>query len=119
MSALVDIEKYRFGSSIPTHTITPSKKPKKHLDKFIAGPISFEWVSKACMLGGKSANIAFALCYMKGLQKSCTVKLTHKTFHEFNVSTKTAGHLLKRMEDVGLISVVQLPGRSPQITIII
>ena len=42
---------------------------------FIKGPLPLDWMQRAARLPGKTLQVALALWYLAGLQKSLTVKL--------------------------------------------
>jgi hypothetical protein len=114
MTTTTDIAKFRLPKSYQPKTATHRNAP---IGRFIKGPIPLEWVLMVAKLPCRSVNIGLALWYLAGLNKSRQVSLTHKTLQEFNVSPKTAGRLLKRMQSAGLVEVVQKPGCSPVVTI--
>lgn len=87
-------------------------------NKFIKGPISYDWVLLAAKISGKSASISFALWYLSGVQKSSKIKLTHKILQEFSISPKTAYRVLSSMEKAGLIKREQKDGQATAITIL-
>lgn len=105
---------------IPCKKITPAKAGKlKRGRPFIKGPISLEWISAAAHLPGKAINVALALSWLSGLNKSKEkLKLTNKAYELFNVSRPTALKALNSLEDAGLVKVERGPGRKNRITIL-
>ncbi len=105
---------------IPSKKITPAKTGKlKGGRTFIKGPIDLEWISKAAHLPGKAINVALALSWLSGLNKSKEgLKLTNKVYESFNVSRPTAHKALNSLEDAGLVKVERGPGRKNRVTIL-
>jgi DNA-binding MarR family transcriptional regulator len=88
--------------------------PKK---RFIAGPISYEWVSAACAINGKAAHIAWAIWYRVGLTSSQTVTIPSHDLKAFNLTRQALSNGLASMEEAGLLVVKRIPGKSLHITI--
>ncbi len=112
--------KYVPDGEIPCKKITPSKIDKlKTMKAFIKGPIDLAWITKVSYLPGKALNVALALMYLSGLNKSKEdLKLTKTTYKLFNVSRSTVYGALNRMEKEGLIKVKKSNGRKNIITIL-
>ncbi len=114
--------KYRYvpDEEIPCRRITPSKIDKlKTMKAFIKGPIDLAWITKASYLPGKTLNVALALMYLSGLNRSKEDLKLNKTIYElFNVSRSTVYGTLNRMEKEGLIKVKKKQGKKNVITIL-
>jgi hypothetical protein len=85
--------------------------------KFIQGPLPFDWLAKACLLGGKCASLAFVLWYAHGLGDDPVV-LTRRLWGQFGMTRHSAYYALNLMEEAGLIHVERHPGRSPRVTLL-
>jgi len=113
----MDVEKLRLPQN-KIHILKPAQtKKSREYGRYIKGPIPLDWIICAAQLGGKTVNLALALWYLKGLQRSDTVILTHKMLREFGVSVNTSYRLLERMEGSGLVRIKQQPGSAPRVTI--
>jgi hypothetical protein len=86
--------------------------------RFIKGPIPLSWIGKAAHLPGKTLHVALALQYLAGLTKSDTVRLSAKTLDVMGVARNVKADALARLQHAGLISVHQLPGRAPVVTLL-
>ena len=93
-----------------------SEAPLKAL--FLRGPIPMDWLSEVAGLPGKTLHLAIALCWLNGMTKTQTFKLTRKALDLMHVSRDAASDGLVRLEKIGLISVERKPGQRPLITII-
>ena len=117
-----NIHKYKYISDgdIPCKKVTPSKLDRlKQKGAFIKGPIDLDWISRAANLPGKALNVALALMYLSGLNKSkVNLKLTRTTYELFNVSRSAVYSALNNMEKDGLIKVKKSQGRKNVITIL-
>ncbi len=87
-------------------------------ERFIRGPIPWEWLRLALSVGGKAANLSLALWYLIGLKRVNPFRLTNKTISEFGLTPKTARRLLLAFEAKGLIEVDRQRGRGPDVTIL-
>lgn len=91
---------------------------RQRQDGFIKGPLPLTWMAKAAQLPGKTLQVALALWYLSGLQKTDSVKLTAKTSSLFGLSRDAKYDAIARLEAAGLIEVLRSPGRSPVVTIL-
>lgn len=120
--SIENIDDYRYDpdKDKPCRRVTPSKPVRsKRQYPFICGPIDLDWISKAAHLPGKTINVALALMYLSGLNKSKDdLKLTRKIYDHFNISRSAVYGALENMEREGLIEVKKAPGRKNLITIL-
>jgi hypothetical protein len=86
--------------------------------RFIKGPIPLDWISRACSLPGKGAELALALWYLSGLTGRCTVNLTRTICRNFCIGRDSKYRGLKAMEEAGLVTVERHRGRSPRVTLL-
>ena len=89
----------------------------KNGDRFIKGPVPWDWIVKAANLSAGSLKVSLALWQLAGMKKSGTVKLSNGILKELGVSRKTKYRALRRLENAGLISVSKASGSSPEIRI--
>lgn len=84
---------------------------------FIKGPLPLDWMQRAARLPGKTLQVALALWYLAGLQKSQTVKLASKPLEAMGVSRDAKYDALARLVGAGLVAVDQKPGQAPIVTL--
>ena len=86
---------------------------------FIWGPLPYAWFEAACLHGGKSANVALAIWYVRGVRRTKSdLPITPRQLAKFHVTSRRASNLLERFEKAGLISVERRSGRSPRVCIL-
>ena len=110
-----------FGKDTELPEKPPSKNsqlPRMIRGPFIKGPIPLDWLTSSARLPGRTLEVATAIRYLSGMQKSLTVKLSNKLMREFGVSRNAKQRAIKQMQDAGLIKVLQARGRSPIVTIV-
>ena len=107
LSDILDGSK-RPGRKIPRH---------KSGERFIKGPIPWDWISKAANLSGGVLKVSLAIWFLAGMKKTATIKLSNSILDELGVSRRTKYRSLKAMENAGLITISQLSGNSPEIKI--
>jgi len=98
---------------------TCESKVSRSPRRFIKGPIPLGWISGAAHLPGKTLHVALALQYLAGLTKSNTVKLPAKTLEVMGVARGAKADALARLQQARLISIDQLPGRAPVVTLLV
>jgi hypothetical protein len=100
--------------------VPKGKRPPrhKHGEKFLKGPIPWEWLTKAAQLPGHGLHVAVGLWFLAGLNKKSTVMLTSKVLKELGVERRTGYRALEALERAGLVSVERHVGRSPRVTIL-
>jgi hypothetical protein len=93
--------------------------PKHHPgEKFVRGPIPFDWLQPALALGGKAGNLAWAIWFRAGIERQNPIKLTGRTLRDFHISPRAARRLLRDFEKAGLVQVDQKRGRGPMVTLL-
>jgi hypothetical protein len=106
-------------SVLPAKPQSKITEPTKMISgPFLKGPISLDWLTRAARLPGRTLEVAIAIRYLSGMQKSPTVKLSNKLMREFGVSRYAKQRAIKAMQDASLIRVSQTRGRSPIVTIV-
>jgi hypothetical protein len=110
--------------SLPNRKITSNFKEKikktryKKGEKFLKGPIPWDWLSKASQNPGKSLNVALAVWFLSGLNRSSTISLSGSVLRGLGVKRHAGYRALKSLEHAGLISVYRHKGRNPVVTIL-
>ncbi|MQU58549.1 hypothetical protein GHO26_12240 [Pseudomonas helleri] len=88
--------------------------PKK---RFIA-PIPFDWMQRATALPGKTVQVALALCFLKGVKQSLTVKVTQEALSLANCSRQAYYQALGNLEQAGLVKVKRSAGQRAIVTLL-
>lgn len=88
-------------------------------EPFIKGPLPLVWIERAAALPGKTIQVALAIWFQVGLEGTQTVKLGQKRVDRFCVSRDARYDALRRLAEAGLIQLVQQPGQSPVVTVIL
>ena len=98
----------------------PSKLPPRHKrgEKFLKGPIPWNWLCRAAQLCGKALQVAIAIWFLAGIHKRREVKLSGAAVTDLGVSRYACYRGLKLLEKAGLISVHRAPGRKAIVTIL-
>ena len=86
-------------------------------ERFLKGPIPWNWIVEAANVSGSALKISLALWLLAGMTKTGTVKLSNGLLEELGISRPTKYRAIKAMDHAGLISVSQHSGNSPEITI--
>lgn len=109
--------------ALPKDKAHPSKtklKIPRHKigEKFLKGPIPFNWLCKAAQLPGKSFHVAIVIWFLVGLNKSSTVKLNQSVLTKFGVTRHSKYRALDWLSDAGLIAVEEAKGKNPLVTVL-
>ena len=91
--------------------------PKAPVGRFIAGPLTFAWLCTAANLPGKSVQVALALCFLRGIKKSQTFKVTAEALVLAGCSRQAYYYALGTLETAGLIAVQRSPGARATVTL--
>ena len=87
--------------------------------RFVKGPIPLEWLAVACSVGGKAANVAWAIWYRRGTTKRTTdLPITRRLLRHFSVHPETAVRILEGFSRRGLLTLLKRRGRSPRVSIL-
>ena len=90
----------------------PRPDPKK------PRPVRMDWLEASTTIEGKAVHLAIGLWLLAVSTKSPRFSLTRRTMARVNVSRYAAYDCLRRLKEAGLITVWQLPGYSPMITLL-
>ena len=84
---------------------------------YIRGPQPKNWVSRACKLPARCANLAWALWYRHGMEGN-PVRVTTRLRQDFGLTRQSTYRALELMEDTGLIKVERRKGCAPRVTML-
>lgn len=120
MNGEIDLDAFRVpptGNGPPHKAF--QKKPPRHRrgQKFLKGPIPWDWLRRAMVLPGKSLHVALILWKEAGIKKQRTVKLNLSALKELGIPRSTARRGLDALEVAGLVSVSHSAGRCLQVTL--
>jgi hypothetical protein len=109
--------------SLPNKKIvTPIKnhKPPHHKpgEKFIKGPIPWNWITRAGCLPGKALQVAVTIWFLAGIKRTGTIQLSNKCLRDIGVNRYSKNRALKSLEINRLVAVERHKGRSPVVTIL-
>ena len=98
----------------------PSKKPprQKAGEKFLRGPIPWNWLAQAARLPGKASQVAITVWFLAGIKDRRTVALSGSVLEDLGVDRFAKYRGLEALEKAGLVSVSRHPGRNPMVTIL-
>ena len=96
-----------------------NRMPPRHKrgEKFLKGPIPWNWLRKAAHQPGKTFHVAIVVWFLAGICRKKSVRLEKKALRELGLNRHAAYRGLKALEKVGLICVERHPGHSPIVTI--
>ena len=112
--AKLTLTRSRPSSSALSRTRLPRHKVG---EKFLRGPVPWDWVLIAAKLPGKALHVGIALWHYAGLTNCSVVRLSVSRLREMGVRRWSAYRALKVLEGAGLTSVDRGPGRSPIVTL--
>jgi len=118
----MNIDRFRINRNKVRANKTPGKETSLPChtkgERFLKGPIPLKWLSLAAKQPGKALHVSIVLWHMAGMKRSRTIALSNGQLSEFGISRRAKYDNLKVLNKVGLISVKQLPGRSPIVTLL-
>ena len=105
---LVSKHVYKDNKTLPRH---------KKGEKFLKGPIPWDWLSMASKQPGKALHVGNVLWFIAGIKNARTIALSGKIMEDMGIKRNAGYRGLAALEEVGLISVTRHRGRCPVITI--
>ena len=115
---------------LPSTNITgkPSGKPSssnklklprhKEGQRFLKGPIPWDWIIIASNLTGKALHVGIALWHLAWMSEKAEVKLSGSLLRRMGVKRTTGYNALDELENAQLVSVKRHRGRNPIVTIL-
>ncbi len=111
----------RLSLSRATVNTAPKKQAPPHHrlgERFLKGPIPWNWLKVATALPGQALQVAMALWFLVGMKKVATVALSGAVLRDLGVSRYAGYRGLTALEGAGLVSVERHAGRHPIVTIL-
>lgn len=115
----MDIQKIISHSFVGKITALPTTSPPRHKkgEKFLKGPIPWDWLCLAAQQKGRSLHVAIALWFLAGMNKKRTVALTNTVLQGLGINRFTKSRALRTLERAQLITISSHKGRNPVVTI--
>ena len=113
-----DLERLRAnGDSLRTER---SKRPPRHQpgEKFLKGPIPWEWLRRAGCLPGSALHVALILWFEAGLRNRRDVPFSLSRLKLFGKSAGAARSGLRALKSAGLITIQHRPGHALDVTLL-
>ncbi len=109
----------RLSLSTLTERRATGTRPPRHKpgEKFLKGPIPWNWLSSAAHQPGKALHVAIVLWLLAGIKRTRTVALSGSVLRGFGVNRHSGYRGLASLEAAGLVGVDRHPGRNPIVTI--
>jgi hypothetical protein len=83
--------------------------------RFLRGPISWVWLSRAAKLPGRALHVALAIRLWTGIKKTNDIVVPTTTLGEMGVTRHSARRALHALERAGLITVTRHVGRKTRV----
>lgn len=115
MPRVIDVEAFKYDGATGPKVIG-TRRTRGPKQRFIRGPLSLGWISRAAKLPGQALHVALWLSYQSGLHRSLTVKLRGQD--AFGVTRWASSRALEVLEDAGLVRVERRPGKAPVVTLL-
>jgi hypothetical protein len=93
-------------------------KTQRRYDRFLKGPVPWDWIVRASALPGKALVIGLCLWRLQGATKSPTVTLSNAELSPFRIDRAAKSRALDALEKAGLITAVRKTGRWPIVTLL-
>jgi DNA-binding transcriptional ArsR family regulator len=113
-----DVDNLRLSSCVAA-PVSPSKPVRfGRGQRFLRGPIPWDWLSVAARLPGKALQVGLAVWHLSGLKNAMTVELSRVPLESLGVTRQAAYRGLKALENAGLIKAGRRSGRKTRVTIL-
>ena len=111
---MLPIEEKRLVYKHPRLAESTSKQAAKF---FLHPKIEMLWIEKAAQLGIQALMVGILLHFRSVWCGKDSVTLPKELLDKFRISRGVKQRALKRLEEAGLVSIVQETGRSPVVTL--
>lgn len=91
---------------------------KKKLDRFLKGPVPWDWICLASSVSSTAGLVGFAIWRLVGATNSRTVRLSNRELELLNISARSKTRALEALKKLGLIEVEQKAGCLPVVTVL-
>ena len=111
---MLPIEEKKLAYKHPKLAESTSKQTAKF---FLHPKIEMLWIEKTAQLGVPALMVGILLHFRSVWCGKDSVTLPRELLDKFHISRGVKQRALKRLEEAGLVSIVQETGRSPLITL--
>ena len=100
--------------------IRASVKPPRHKlgEKFLMGPIPWNWLTAAASQKGKALHVGIILWFLAGMNRKGTVAFSMSQAALLGMDRFSAYRGLKALEQAGLIAGTRHKGRNASVTLL-
>jgi DNA-binding transcriptional ArsR family regulator len=92
-------------------------KTQRRHNRFLKGPVPWDWIVRASALPGKALVIGLCLWRLQGATTSPTVTLSNAELSPFGIDRAAKSRALDALEKAGLITAERKRGRWPIVTL--
>ena len=114
-----DVDSLRLPSCVAAPVSTSKPMRFRRGQRFLRGPIPWDWLSVAARLPGKALQVGLAVWHLAGLKNAMTVELSRVPLENLGVTRQAAYRGLKALEDARLIEAARRRGRKTRVTILL
>jgi hypothetical protein len=113
-----DVDSLRLPSCAAA-PVSPSEPVRfRRGQRFLRGPIPWEWLSVSARLPGKALQVSLAVWHLAGLKNAMTVELSRGPLESLGVTRQAAYRGLNTLENAGLIKAARRRGSKTRVTIV-
>jgi hypothetical protein len=114
-----DVDSLRLPSYVAA-PVSPSKPVRfRRGQRFLRGPIPWDWLSVAAGLPGKALQVGLAVWHLAGLKNAMTAELSRVPLENLGVTRQAGYRGLKALENAGLIKAERRRGCKTRVTILV
>ena len=106
------------GQCIAPPPAAPKSRQGGRSGRYLKGPVSWPWLSRAMALPGKALAVGLILWHLRGMAGRNTVLFCLTRAEAEGIPATTGRRAVKALERAGLVSVVRRPGRGLDVTIL-
>lgn len=115
------LDQLRLPGAPVTQTPPPANRPPHHGpgEKFLKGPIPWDWLTVAARQPGKTLHVAIELWRWAGIKRTGVIRLSlSRAAREFDTSRSALSRGLRALEAAGLVSVTRKAGSRLTVTLL-
>lgn len=100
--------------------LSAKKRPPRHKgkEKFLKGPIPWDWLVQAMQLPGSALQVGLVLWFQSGISRNRAVKFNQASATRYGMHGDTAKRGIRALEAAGLVQVLRLPGHALEVTLL-
>lgn len=115
----LDLECFRLPADM-TAPAQPTQRPPRHKagQRFLKGPIPWDWLERAMELRGKALHVALVIWREAGWRKHRTVPLCLRGPLPAGLNEWSARRGVRSLESAGLVTIGRKPGHGLEVTLL-